>query len=364
MAEIVATLSHLARQSPHINQRSGVSVRLSVANHETLVANAARRALRLGEDEVVPRISDLEALAVVDRRARSRSRRLEEGRDGEIVEHLAEGGRAHRVQGALRHRAVPRGASPRSRAARSCTPATTSPSADVRRAVRATSPALREPVGDLTGGDESPAAVGQRRRVRARGPAPLASGSTRTPSAPAPPTGAGRSHGVGRPGRRPAATWRATGSPRATTGMLPWSWAEERLTRSHDYWCATTWPDGRPHVMPVWAVLARRRRCGSRARRRRARRGTSSVTRAASSPPTTRSSRWCSKAAAEPVSDLGAHRDVHRGRQRQVRDRLRRRLLREERHSSGWRRRGSSPSTKRTSTPAPRGGASRPRRSA
>ena len=37
-------------------------------------------------------------------------------------------------------------------------------------------------------------------------------------------------------------------------GMLPWSWAEERLTRSHDYWCATTWPDGRPHVMPVWAV--------------------------------------------------------------------------------------------------------------
>jgi hypothetical protein len=37
-------------------------------------------------------------------------------------------------------------------------------------------------------------------------------------------------------------------------GMLPWSWAEERLIRSHDYWCATTWPDGRPHVMPVWAV--------------------------------------------------------------------------------------------------------------
>ena len=49
MAEIVATLSHLARQSPHINQRSGVSVRLSVANYETLVASAVRRALRLGE---------------------------------------------------------------------------------------------------------------------------------------------------------------------------------------------------------------------------------------------------------------------------------------------------------------------------
>jgi PPOX class probable F420-dependent enzyme len=38
------------------------------------------------------------------------------------------------------------------------------------------------------------------------------------------------------------------------TGLLPWSWADDRLTRSHDYWVATTWPDGRPHVMPVWGV--------------------------------------------------------------------------------------------------------------
>ncbi len=62
MTEVVATFSHLARQSPHINQRSGVSVRLSVSNLETLVANATRRALRMGESEVVPRVSDLEAL--------------------------------------------------------------------------------------------------------------------------------------------------------------------------------------------------------------------------------------------------------------------------------------------------------------
>src|SRR6478609_7289654 len=47
MAEIVSTISQLARQSPHINQRSGVSVRLTVTNLETLVANATRRALRL-----------------------------------------------------------------------------------------------------------------------------------------------------------------------------------------------------------------------------------------------------------------------------------------------------------------------------
>lgn len=40
------------------------------------------------------------------------------------------------------------------------------------------------------------------------------------------------------------------------TGLLPWSWARERLERSHDYWVATTWPGGRPHLMPVWGVWA------------------------------------------------------------------------------------------------------------
>ncbi|HEV2086875.1 MAG TPA: pyridoxamine 5'-phosphate oxidase family protein, partial [Cryptosporangiaceae bacterium] len=39
-------------------------------------------------------------------------------------------------------------------------------------------------------------------------------------------------------------------------GMLPWSWAEERLTSSTNYWLATVRPDGRPHVMPVWGVWA------------------------------------------------------------------------------------------------------------
>ncbi len=62
MRSIVAAISHEARRSPHVNQRSGVSVRLSIANYETMVANATRRALRLGEREAVPRVSDLEAL--------------------------------------------------------------------------------------------------------------------------------------------------------------------------------------------------------------------------------------------------------------------------------------------------------------
>jgi magnesium chelatase subunit I len=87
MAEIVATLSHLARQSPHINQRSGVSVRLTVANHEVLAANATRRALRHGEREVVPRVSDLEALAA-STAGKVEIESLEEGRDEIIVENL------------------------------------------------------------------------------------------------------------------------------------------------------------------------------------------------------------------------------------------------------------------------------------
>lgn len=37
-------------------------------------------------------------------------------------------------------------------------------------------------------------------------------------------------------------------------GLLPWSWAEERLRTCHTFWLATHWPDGRPHVMPVWAI--------------------------------------------------------------------------------------------------------------
>lgn len=40
----------------------------------------------------------------------------------------------------------------------------------------------------------------------------------------------------------------------AGRGLLPWSWAEQRLLGSHDFWLATVSPDGAPHLMPVWAV--------------------------------------------------------------------------------------------------------------
>src|SRR5919201_2219 len=62
MKEIVAEVTHLARKSPDISQRSGVSVRVSVANYENLLSSALKRAIRLREKQVAPRISDLLAL--------------------------------------------------------------------------------------------------------------------------------------------------------------------------------------------------------------------------------------------------------------------------------------------------------------
>jgi magnesium chelatase subunit I len=60
--ELVAEITHLARRSPEISQRSGVSVRVSVANMEVLEAAALKRAVRLGEPVAAPRVSDLGAV--------------------------------------------------------------------------------------------------------------------------------------------------------------------------------------------------------------------------------------------------------------------------------------------------------------
>ena len=60
--DIVARVSHVARKSHVISQSSGVSVRLSIANYETVVANALRRTLRTHDASVVPRVSDLSAM--------------------------------------------------------------------------------------------------------------------------------------------------------------------------------------------------------------------------------------------------------------------------------------------------------------
>jgi uncharacterized pyridoxamine 5'-phosphate oxidase family protein len=44
------------------------------------------------------------------------------------------------------------------------------------------------------------------------------------------------------------------GLPKSKKGLLPWKWAEDRLKKSRQYWIATTRPDGRPHVMVIWAL--------------------------------------------------------------------------------------------------------------
>ena len=154
--EVVATFSHLARQSPHVNQRSGVSVRMTVANTETLVANAARRALRLGETDVVPRIADLDALAS-STQGKIEIETIDEGRDGQVVEHLLRAAvltvfrerlpieRLRAVLDAFDSGQVVHTGDDLS-------------SADEAALVEAI-PALREPVLELTGGDESPAAI-------------------------------------------------------------------------------------------------------------------------------------------------------------------------------------------------------------
>src|SRR5437764_11264107 len=44
------------------------------------------------------------------------------------------------------------------------------------------------------------------------------------------------------------------GLPKSKKGLLAWKWAEDRLKKSREYWIATTRPDGRPHVMVIWAL--------------------------------------------------------------------------------------------------------------
>ncbi len=62
MKEIVAQITHQARRSSEISQRSGVSVRTTISNGENVVSNAVRRAIRLKERQAVPRVSDLSAV--------------------------------------------------------------------------------------------------------------------------------------------------------------------------------------------------------------------------------------------------------------------------------------------------------------
>jgi magnesium chelatase subunit I len=156
LAEVIATISHLARASTHVNQRSGVSVRLSVTNYEALAANALRRGLRAGERVVVPRVDDLDALAASSG-GKIEIESLDEGRDGAIFENIVKSA----VLTVFKARVAPERTREIIAAFEEGAVAHTGedvPSTDLALLVE-TVPALRPVAAELTGGDESPAAV-------------------------------------------------------------------------------------------------------------------------------------------------------------------------------------------------------------
>jgi hypothetical protein len=46
----------------------------------------------------------------------------------------------------------------------------------------------------------------------------------------------------------------ALDKPADSSSLKPWSWALERLEKSHNYWIATSRHDGQPHLMVVWGI--------------------------------------------------------------------------------------------------------------
>lgn len=90
MKEIVEETSRLARSSPHINQASGVSVRMSIANFENMVSNAERRSVLLEERRPVARPSDLTFLAASARGKMELNMTEETGEEDKLVVRLVE----------------------------------------------------------------------------------------------------------------------------------------------------------------------------------------------------------------------------------------------------------------------------------
>ncbi len=84
MKEVVAALTAELRRSAHVNHRSGISVRYSIGNLETLQAAAVRRAARAGEPEAVPRVVDLPAV-LMSSEGRVEFDTIEEGREADIL---------------------------------------------------------------------------------------------------------------------------------------------------------------------------------------------------------------------------------------------------------------------------------------
>jgi magnesium chelatase subunit I len=87
LLEIVARFTRLVRDSPQVDQRSGVSARFSVAAVETVAASAVRRAAITGETEAVARVCDLPSIVAASR-GKVEFEAAEEGRELEVLAHL------------------------------------------------------------------------------------------------------------------------------------------------------------------------------------------------------------------------------------------------------------------------------------
>lgn len=88
VAEIVEEIVRLARSSPHVSQASGVSVRTSIANMETVVSSAERRGMVTGEKRVVPRICDLHHLIASCRGKIEMTLAEEDGSEDKLIQSL------------------------------------------------------------------------------------------------------------------------------------------------------------------------------------------------------------------------------------------------------------------------------------
>jgi magnesium chelatase subunit I len=88
MKEILEETVRLARQSTHVNQASGVSVRMSIANYENMISNAERRAILTGESHAVPRISDLAFIAASARGKIELTMSEDDGQEDKVLARL------------------------------------------------------------------------------------------------------------------------------------------------------------------------------------------------------------------------------------------------------------------------------------
>src|SRR5206468_11709267 len=76
------------RASSGLNQSSGIRVRMTRNNFGSVLSNAEKRAIRLGEKEIVPRISDLHALFASTAGKIELEYMGEDKREEEVVERL------------------------------------------------------------------------------------------------------------------------------------------------------------------------------------------------------------------------------------------------------------------------------------